>query len=163
MGGSPVTTLGSGFAPSPAADEHPTRPQRRLSPAGLLSGQLSYDRSEHVGEVGAEDEVGEADLLPSPLDFLGGRRRVTRKYGERVRHAKRSRVRVGGAMNGATVSPITGTWSASSTSRMARKSRASRTTSGRGSPGNSAKVTVSATSTASAWAFGPRTAITTGV
>jgi hypothetical protein len=40
---------------------------------------------------------------------------------------------------------------------MARKSRASRATSTRGSPGKTAKVTVSATSAASAWAFGPRT------
>lgn len=47
-------------------------------PAGLMSGQLSYDRSERVGQVGAEDEVGEADLLPSPLDLLGGRRGVIR-------------------------------------------------------------------------------------
>jgi hypothetical protein len=62
-----------------------------------MSGQLSYDRSERVGEVGAEDEIGEADLLPSPLDFLGGGRRVIRKYGQRVRRAKRSRVGVGGA------------------------------------------------------------------
>ena len=47
-----------------------------------MSGQLSYNRSERVGEVGAEDEVGEAGLLPSPLDFLGGRRRVVREYGQ---------------------------------------------------------------------------------
>lgn len=47
-------------------------------PAGLMSGQLSYDRSERVGEVGAEDKVGEADLFPSPLDLLGGRRGVIR-------------------------------------------------------------------------------------
>jgi hypothetical protein len=53
-----------------------------------VSGQLGYDRSERVGEVGAEDEVGEADLLSSSLDFFGGRRRITRKYGERVRRAK---------------------------------------------------------------------------
>jgi hypothetical protein len=56
-------------------------------PVGLMSGQLSYDRSERVGEVGAEDEVGEADLLPSPLDLLGGCRRVIRKYRHRVRRA----------------------------------------------------------------------------
>src|SRR5262245_49486606 len=61
-----------------------------------MPGQLSYDRSERVCEVCAEDEVGEADLLPSTLDFLGGRRRVIRKYGQRVRPAKRSRIRVGG-------------------------------------------------------------------
>jgi len=66
-------------------------------------------------------------------------------------------------MNGATVSPITDTCSASSTSRTARKSRASRATSTRDSPGNCTKVTASATSAASAWAFGPRTAMATGV
>jgi hypothetical protein len=65
--------------------------------AELASGQLSYDRSERVGEVAAEDEVGEAVLLPSPLDFLGGRRRVIRKDRQRVGRAKRSRVGVGGA------------------------------------------------------------------
>ena len=48
----------------------------------LMPGRLSHDRSERVGEVGAEDEVGEADLLLAPLDLLGGRRRVTRKYGD---------------------------------------------------------------------------------
>lgn len=51
-------------------------------PAGLMSSQLGYDRSERVGEVGAEDEVGEADLLPSPLDFLGCRRRVSGEDGQ---------------------------------------------------------------------------------
>ena len=61
-----------------------------------MSGELGYDRSERVGGDGAEDEIGEADLLPSPLDFLGGRRRVSRKKGQRVRRAKRSRVRVRG-------------------------------------------------------------------
>src|SRR6185437_5779504 len=64
-------------------------------PAGLASDQVSDDRGERVGEVGAEDEVGEAELLASSLDFFGGRR-VTRKYGERVHRAKRSRVSVGG-------------------------------------------------------------------
>ena len=49
------------------------------SAAGLTSRQLSYDRSKRVGEVGAEDEIGEADLLPSALDFLGGGRRIIRK------------------------------------------------------------------------------------
>jgi hypothetical protein len=52
----------------------------RLGPLCLASGQLGYDRSEHVGGDGAEDEVGEADLLPSPLNLLGGCRRVLRKY-----------------------------------------------------------------------------------
>src|ERR671936_1021291 len=65
-------------------------------PAGLTSGQLSYDWSQRVGEGGATDDVGEADLLPSPPDFLSGGRRVIRKYGQRVRCAKRSRVGVGG-------------------------------------------------------------------
>ena len=106
-----------------------------MTVSGSVSGQRSHDRGERVGEVGADDEIGEADLLPSPLDFLGGRRRVIRKYGQRVRCAKRGGSVSGGAMNGATVSPITGTWSASSTSRMARKSRASRATSTRGSSG----------------------------
>src|SRR5215471_13540531 len=75
------------------------RDSRALSvcwPAGLVSGQFSYDRSERVGDVGAEDEVGEADLLPSPLDLLGGRRGVIRKYRQRVRRAKRCGVGVGG-------------------------------------------------------------------
>jgi hypothetical protein len=56
----------------------------------------------------------------------------------------------GGAMNGDTASPTTGTWSASSTSRMARKSAAIRMISARESPGIAANVTVSASSTASA-------------
>src|SRR5215472_9841835 len=68
----------------------------RDTPRYLMSGQLSYDWSERVCEVGAENEVGEADLLPSTLDFLGGRRRVMREYGQRVRRAKRSRVGAGG-------------------------------------------------------------------
>jgi len=38
-----------------------------------VPGQLSYDRGERVGEVGAEDEIGEANLLSSSLDFLGGK------------------------------------------------------------------------------------------
>jgi hypothetical protein len=49
-----------------------------VGPRGLTSGQLSYDRSQHVSEVGAEDEIGEANLLSSPLDFLSGGRRVIR-------------------------------------------------------------------------------------
>src|SRR5215469_17843561 len=67
----------------------------RDAPCYLMSGQLSDDRSERVGEVGAEDEIGEADLLPSALDFLGGGRRIIRKYGQCVRRAKRSRVGLG--------------------------------------------------------------------
>jgi hypothetical protein len=53
-----------------------------LPAAGLTSGQFGYDWGEGVGDVGAEDEVGEADLLASSLDFFGGRRRVTGKYGQ---------------------------------------------------------------------------------
>ena len=44
-----------------------------------MAGELGDDRSERVGEVGAEDEVGEADLFPSPLELLGGGRRIGRK------------------------------------------------------------------------------------
>ncbi|MEV6386586.1 hypothetical protein [Nocardia xishanensis] len=50
--------------------------------ARLTSREFGYDRGEPVGEVGAEDEIGEADLLLSPLDFLGGGRRIIRKYGQ---------------------------------------------------------------------------------
>src|SRR4051795_10136715 len=32
------------------------------------SGQFSDDRSQRVGEGGADDDIGEADLLASPLD-----------------------------------------------------------------------------------------------
>ena len=56
-------------------------PSRLAGPPGLVSGQLSHDRGERVGEVGAEDEIGEAHLLPSPPDFVGGGPRVSRKYG----------------------------------------------------------------------------------
>jgi len=48
---------------------------------GLLSGQPGHDGGEHFGEVGTEYEVGVADVLPSPLDLFGGRRRVIREYG----------------------------------------------------------------------------------
>ena len=71
----------------------PTAPA--AAAARLLTGQLSHDRGERVGAGGAEDEVGEADLLPSPLDLLGGRRGVIRKYCQRVHRAKRCRVGVG--------------------------------------------------------------------
>jgi hypothetical protein len=47
-----------------------------------VSVQRSNDRGERVGRTGAEDEVGEADLLPSPLDFLACRRRVSGEYGQ---------------------------------------------------------------------------------
>ena len=52
---------------------------RRVSPS--MSGQRSNDRSERVSRVGAEDEVGVADLLPSPLDLLGCCRGVVGKDG----------------------------------------------------------------------------------
>ena len=122
----------------------------RLGPLGLVSGQLGYDRSERVGGVGAEDEVGEADLLPSPLDLLGGRRRVFRKYLQRVRRAKRSRVGVGNRQ----------VWRDSVADHRhllreldvsdSAKSRTTRVISTRSSPGINAKATVSATSAATA-------------
>jgi hypothetical protein len=62
----------------------------------LASGQLGDDRGECVCEVGAEDEVGETDLFPAALDFLGGRRRVIGEIGQRVRRPERSGVGVGG-------------------------------------------------------------------
>ena len=66
-------------------------------------------------------------------------------------------------MNGETVSPTTGMCIESSTSRLVWKSRTRCTTAARGSSGAMAKVTVSAISAASARAFGPITAIATGV
>ena len=63
----------------PRAPSHNGSP-RRVS--GSVSGQRSNDRGERVGRAGAEDEVGVADLLPSPLDFLGCRRRVSGEYGQ---------------------------------------------------------------------------------
>ena len=47
------------------------------------------------GDFGAEDEVGEADLLLSPLDLAGRGRRVVREDRQRVRSAQRSRVGIG--------------------------------------------------------------------
>ena len=55
-------------------------------------GQLSDDRRECVGDLGAEDEVGKAELLPTPLDLLGRGHRGIRKDSHRVRGAPRSRV-----------------------------------------------------------------------
>jgi len=66
------------------------------------SGQLSDDRRECVGHVGAEDVVGEADLLRSPLDSSAAAAASSRRIGQRVRRTQRSRVLSGGAMNGAT-------------------------------------------------------------
>jgi len=43
------------------------------------SGQLSNDRREGVGDVGAEHEVGKANLLATPMDLLGGGPRVVRE------------------------------------------------------------------------------------
>ena len=40
---------------------------------GSLSGQLGDDRSERISGVGADNEVGEAAVLPPPQDLLGGR------------------------------------------------------------------------------------------
>jgi hypothetical protein len=58
-------------------------PQRiPMTFSGSVSGQRSNDRGERVGRAGAEDEVGEADLLPSPLDFLACRRRVSGEDGQ---------------------------------------------------------------------------------
>ncbi len=54
---------------------------------GSTSGQVGDDRSERINGVGADNEVGEAAVLPPPQDLLGGRRRVARKYQERVRRA----------------------------------------------------------------------------
>jgi hypothetical protein len=54
---------------------------------GSMSGQLGDDRSERISGVGADNEVGEAAVLPPPQDLLGGRRRVAREYQERVRRA----------------------------------------------------------------------------
>lgn len=54
---------------------------------GSMSGQLGDDRSERISGVGADNEVGEAAVLPPPQDLLGGRRRVAREYRERVRRA----------------------------------------------------------------------------
>jgi hypothetical protein len=45
----------------------------RWPPSDLMSGQVSHDWGEGVGDVSAEDEVGEADLLASSLNLLGGR------------------------------------------------------------------------------------------
>lgn len=54
---------------------------------GSMSGQLGDDRSGRISGVGADNEVGEAAVLPPPQDLLGGRRRVAREYRERVRRA----------------------------------------------------------------------------
>ena len=124
-----------------------------------MSGQLGDDRSERIGGVGADDKVGEAALLPSPQDFLDGRRGSLGSTNSESAARSAAGSVSGAAMNGATASPTTDTWSASSTSRTARKSAAIRMISARESPGIAAKVTVSASSTASAQAFGPRTAI----
>jgi hypothetical protein len=52
-----------------------------------MSGQFGDDRSERIGGVGADNEVGEAAVLSLPQDLLGGRRRVAREYRVRVRSA----------------------------------------------------------------------------
>jgi hypothetical protein len=63
----PILSGGSGSSPSTHC-----APARSAPP--LPSGELGDDRGELVGEVGADDDVGEADLFRSPLDFLGGGR-----------------------------------------------------------------------------------------
>src|SRR5215471_2341398 len=92
------------------------------------------------GDFGAEDEVGEADLLLSPLDLVGRGRRVVREDRQRVRGAERSRGVSGGGMNVATASPMSATCCEGSTSRMAPKSRTHCLTSARTSAGISASV-----------------------
>jgi hypothetical protein len=64
-GGNAITELDHQHCDRPGLDD-------RLAREALPSGQLSYDRNQRVGEGGADDHIGEADLLPSPLDFLGG-------------------------------------------------------------------------------------------
>src|SRR5487761_283272 len=58
-----------------------------ISVNGSMPGQLGDDRSERISGIGADNEVGEAAVLPPPQDLLGGRRRVAREYQERVRRA----------------------------------------------------------------------------
>ena len=93
-----AATVGWPRLPTARGAFHRSRPfaHNGLRFCGSVSGQLGDDRSERVSGVGADDEVGEAALLPSSQDFLDGRRRVTWKYQERVRRAQRGRVRVGG-------------------------------------------------------------------
>jgi hypothetical protein len=58
-------------------------PQRiPMTVSGSVSDQRSNDGGERVGRAGADDEVGEADFLPSPLDFLACRRRVSGEDGQ---------------------------------------------------------------------------------
>src|SRR5205823_2561249 len=61
----------------------------------LVSGQLSYHGRERVGHVGAENEVGEAELLASALDLLGGGRQGHREVprGSPRREAQKCRCR----------------------------------------------------------------------
>ena len=72
-----------------------------------MASQLSDDRCEGVGEVGADDHVGEADLLASSLEFLdcgwGFSGSTARES------ALRGAVVSGGAMKAATRSPTTDT------------------------------------------------------
>ena len=86
-----------------------------LGPAG----QLGDERSERVGDVGAEDEVGDAGLLASAAQLVGGcrRGRAGGRRGNRLLAALAVSV-FGGAMNGETVSPTTGMCIESSTSRL---------------------------------------------
>ena len=60
-----------------------------------LAGELGDDRGECVCGIGAEDEVGEPDLLTSSLDLLGGGGWVAREDGQRIHFPQQFRVRVG--------------------------------------------------------------------
>ena len=128
-----------------------------------LSGQLNGDGSQCVGAVGADDEVGEAEFLASPLDFLSCRARVVGEDGQRGGGGKRGRVGVGRGHERCDRT--------ADDRDVERELHVPLGTEVSGEPGDFGtgfiwpvtKVTVSATSAASAWAFGPRTAITTGV
>jgi hypothetical protein len=63
---------------------------------GLAPGEFGDDRSELLGDVGADDDVGETDLLPSALEFLDGGGRIARERGKRFRLPSRVGVGVGG-------------------------------------------------------------------
>src|SRR5690242_8691422 len=56
-----------------------------LPSSQLPSSQLSNNRREGTGGVSAEHEVGETDLLASPLDLLGSGRGITGQERQRIR------------------------------------------------------------------------------
>ena len=93
---------------------------------GSMSGQLGDDRSERIGGVGADDKVGKPlssrRLRTSSMAAVGSLGSTESESAARSAAGSVS----GDVMNGATASPTTGTWSASSTSRIARKSAAIR-------------------------------------